>query len=53
MSLCLPACCCQLRDERGIAEDLDSKMLGLKRTELAGVLSGKPRPQPLAALLFT
>jgi hypothetical protein len=44
---------CQLRDEQGIAEDLDSKMLGLKRTELAGVLSGKPRPRPLAALLFT
>ncbi|KAF6251852.1 hypothetical protein COO60DRAFT_1556837 [Scenedesmus sp. NREL 46B-D3] len=42
-----------LRDEQGIAEDLDSRMLGLKRTELAGVLSGKPRPRPLAALLFT
>ncbi|WIA13834.1 hypothetical protein OEZ85_007378 [Tetradesmus obliquus] len=42
-----------LRDERGIAEDLDSKLLGLKRTELAGVISGMPRPRPLAALLFT
>lgn len=33
-------------------DDLRSRLLGLKRTELAAVMAGRQAPQPLAAVLF-
>jgi hypothetical protein len=33
-------------------DDLRSRLLGVKRAELAAVMSGRQLPQPLAAMLF-
>lgn len=43
----------QLRDERGMADDLQERLLGLKRAQLGAVLAGRSSsPPPLATLLF-
>eukprot|EP00775_Hariotina_reticulata_P001178 gene1178-1515_t len=42
-----------IRDKEGIREDFSSKLIGLKRMELSGVLSGDRKPPPLGALLFS
>jgi hypothetical protein len=42
----------QLRDEEGMRDDLRSRLLGLKRQELAAVMAGRTLTQPLAAMLF-
>lgn len=49
-ALCV--CVCQLRDEKGMRDDLDNRLTALKRSELAGVMAGRKLPQPLAAMMF-